>query len=61
MNDKTRAKGAGPPGKPDLPPQAEAEIMERLYADMRISSGEIAAILTKYDVWGCAGPPGHCA
>ena len=52
MNDKTRAKGAGPPGKPDLPPQAEAEIMERLYADMRISSGEIAAILKKYDVCG---------
>lgn len=52
MNDKTRAKGAGPPGKPDLPPQAEAEIMERLFTNMRISSGEIAAILAKHRVYG---------
>ena len=38
--------------KPPLPPETEAEIMERLYADMRISSGEIAAILEKHGVRG---------
>lgn len=36
--------------KPVLPPQAEAEIMNRLFTEMHISSGEIAAILAKYDV-----------
>ncbi len=46
MNDKTT------PGRPALPPQAEAEILGRLYANMRISAGEIAAILEKYDVRG---------
>lgn len=40
------------PGKPALPPEAEAEIMERLSADMRISSGEIATILAKHGVSG---------
>ena len=55
MNNQTSAKGTGPPGRPVLPPQAEAEIMERLYTNMRISSGEIAAILEKYDVCGDEG------
>ncbi len=41
--------------KPILPPQAEAEIMDRLFTEMRISSGEIAAILAKYDVRGDDG------
>ncbi len=52
MNNKTPVKGTGPPNKPILPPQAEAEIMDRLFTNMRISSGEIAAILEKYDVCG---------
>ena len=37
--------GAGPPGKPLLPLEAEVEILEKLGADLRIGSGEIAAIL----------------
>lgn len=41
--------------KPVLPPQAEAEILDRLFTDMHISSGEIAAILEKYDVCGEVG------
>ena len=41
-----------PPGKPILPPQAEAEILSRLFTNMKISSGEIAAILEKHDVCG---------
>ena len=52
MNSKTHAKGTAPPGRPALPPQAEAEILGRLHADMRISSGEIAAILEKHGVRG---------
>ena len=52
MNNKTPVEGTGPPGRPVLPPQAEAEIMNRLYTNMRISSGEIAAIREKYDVCG---------
>lgn len=42
----------GPPGRPILPPQAEAEILSRLFTNMKISSGEIAAILEKHDVCG---------
>ena len=38
--------------KPMLPPEAEAEIMERLSSKMRISSDEIAAILEKHGVSG---------
>lgn len=38
--------------KPLLPPEAEAEIMDRLSANMRISSEEIAAILAKHGVSG---------
>lgn len=49
-NDPTRV--IAPPGRPALPPQAEAEILERLFTDTRISSGEIAAILKKYGVRG---------
>ena len=52
MSRKNPTKVTGPPGKPILPPQAEAEIMDRLFTNMRISSGEIAAILEKYDVCG---------
>lgn len=52
MNNKSLAKMTGPPGKPILPPQAEAEILDRLFTNMKISSGEIAAILEKYDVCG---------
>lgn len=52
MNKQTPAKVTGPPPRPVLPPQAEAEILARLFTNMRISSGEIAAILEKYDVCG---------
>lgn len=45
-------KTTGPPGRPILPPEAEDEILTALFANMRISSGEIAAILEKYDVCG---------
>lgn len=38
--------------KPVLPPEAEAEIMERLSVRMRIGSDEIAAILKKHGVTG---------
>ena len=41
------------PNKPPfLPPEAEVEIMETLFTNMRISSGEIAAILAKHRVCG---------
>lgn len=40
--------------KPLLPPEAEAEIMERLSSKMRISSDEIAAILEQHGVSGDA-------
>lgn len=40
--------------KPLLPPEAEAEIMTVLFANMHISSGEIAAILAKHGVSGDA-------
>ena len=52
MNKSNPTKVAGPPGKPILPPQAEAEILNRLFTNMKISSGEIAAILEKYNVCG---------
>lgn len=52
MNKQIPAKLTGPPGKPILPPQAEAEILDRLFTNMKISSGEIAAILEKYGVCG---------
>ena len=41
------------PNKPPfLPPEAEEEIMDFLFTNMRISSGEIAAILAKHRVCG---------
>lgn len=41
------------PNKPPfLPSEAETEIMETLFTNMRISSGEIAAILAKHKVYG---------
>ena len=49
-NNSTRAMDS--PGRPVLPPQAEAEILDRLFTDTRISSGEIAAILKKHGVRG---------
>ena len=45
-------KTTGPPGRPILPPEAEDEILTALFANMRISSGEIAAILKKHHVTG---------
>ena len=45
-------KNTGPPGRPLLPPEAEDEILTALFANMRISSGEIAAILKKHHVFG---------
>ena len=41
-------------GKPVLPPEAEVEIMEVLFTDMKISSDKIAAILKKHGVSGDA-------
>ena len=41
-----------PPGCPPLPPEAEEEILTALFTNMRISSGEIAAILKKHGVSG---------
>ena len=52
MSKGSPAKAAGPPGRPLLPPAAEAEIMDRLSAEMRISSDEVAAILAKHGVAG---------
>ena len=52
MSKEFPVKAAGPPGKPALPPEAEAEIMDRLSANMKITSGEIAAILAKHGVSG---------
>lgn len=41
------------PNKPPfLPSEAEAEIMETLFTNMRISSGEISDILAKHKVYG---------
>ncbi len=52
MSKSNLTKVTDPPGRPILPPQAEAEILNRLFTNMKISSGEIAAILEKYDVCG---------
>ena len=52
MSEKNPTKVTGPPSKPILPPQAEAEILNRLFTNMKISSGEIATILEKYNVCG---------
>ena len=51
MSKEHPARAVGPP-KPLLPPAAEDEIMDVLSANMRISSGEIAAILKKHGVSG---------
>ena len=53
MSKEHAPRAAGPP-KPLLPPEAEDEIMDALSANMRISSGEIAAILKKHGVSGDA-------
>ena len=55
MSKYDTTRGMGPPGKPVLPPQAEAEILDRLFTDTRISSDEIAAILKKHGVRGDEG------
>ena len=52
MSKEHPARAAGPPGRPTLPLEAEQEIMDMLSANMRISSGEIAAILKKHGVSG---------
>ena len=54
MNKERAPRAAGPPGRPALPPEAEAEIMEKLFSNMKISSGEIAAILARHGVSGDA-------
>ena len=54
MSKEHPVRTAGPPGRPALPPAAEAEIMELLSVNLRISSGEIAAILAKHGVSGDA-------
>ena len=54
MNKECAPRAAGPPGRPALPPEAEAEIMEKLFSNMKISSGEIAAILARHGVSGDA-------
>ena len=50
MRKQKPIHGAGPPGKPLLPLEAEVEILEKLGADLAIGSGEIAAILKKHGV-----------
>ena len=52
MSKEHAPRAAGPPSRPALPPEAEQEIMDVLGANMRISSGEIAAILKKHGVSG---------
>ena len=52
MSKEHPARAAGPPGRPTLPLETEREIMDMLSANMRISSGEIAAILKKHGVSG---------
>ena len=47
MSKEHAPRAAGPPGRPVLPPEAEQEIMERLFSDMKINSGGIAAILAE--------------
>lgn len=51
MSKTVPTKAMGPP-KPLLPPEAEAEIMAKLFTNMKISSGEITVILAKYGVSG---------
>ncbi len=55
MNGELPARAAGPPGRPALPPDAEREILTALFANMRISSSEIADILERHGVSGDAG------
>ena len=52
MSKTVPTKAMGPPGRPVLPLGAEAEIMEKLFTNMKISSGEIAAILARHGVSG---------
>ena len=52
MSKEYPARAASPPGRPILPPEAENEILDTLFTNMKISSGEIAAILKKYNVSG---------
>ena len=55
MSKNNPTKVLGPPGRPVLPPRAEAKILDRLFTDTRISSGEIAAILKRHGVRGDEG------
>jgi len=48
MSKEYPARAASPPGRPLLPPEAEDEILTALFTNMKISSGEIAAILKKH-------------
>lgn len=45
-------KPPSPPSSSSLPPEAQREILNRLSAETRISSQEIAAILKRYGVCG---------
>ena len=54
MSKEYPARAASPPGRPLLPPEAEEEILTALFTNMKISSGEIAAILKKHGVSGDA-------
>ena len=50
MSKEYPVRAASPPGRPLLPPEAEDEILTALFTNMKISSGEIAAILKKHHV-----------
>ena len=52
MSKTVPTKAMGPPGRPVLPLGAEAEIMEKLSTNMKISSEEIAVILARHGVSG---------
>ena len=54
MSKEYPARAASPPGRPLLPPEAEEEILTALFTNMKISSGEIAAILARHGVSGDA-------
>lgn len=52
MSRERPVRATGPPGRRLLPPEAEAEILARLFVQMHISSEEIVEILRRHDVSG---------
>lgn len=52
MSRERPVRTTGPPGRRLLPPEAEAEILARLFVQMHISSEEIVEILRRHDVSG---------